>query len=291
MTSPSPEPPAHNKLVSLLRQGPHNNNVAQWSGRVAELLLSESCLRVANTTFDFREIEFYFHSDGFPDPFVHCDEQQRESATWYFHRTGQSLRGGTYKGLDLTFGPKGTYGGILLRAIRDAKGKFTSGSSLCVDTIVQAAAAPDHKTLSPIARSTSAFSPENVMTVCPREPSPTTIYRTARVGLTLKRAQSHPRMVDYIAQRLRFLTGRNELESKLENKGRHLLHIALHQDEQSPEQIAAISGARPSVVQRHIHDYEEGKSMAVREFFGRGLSTGDACAMLGAVAVRFRKEP
>ncbi len=38
------------------------------------------------------------------DPFSHCDAMQQTCAQWYFHKTGGKYRGGTYKGLDVTFG-------------------------------------------------------------------------------------------------------------------------------------------------------------------------------------------
>ena len=65
------------------------------------------------------EIEFYqFIEKLHPDTFTHCDDMQRECGKWYFHRSGKSFRGGTYKGLDISFGRgKQGYGGVLLRSI------------------------------------------------------------------------------------------------------------------------------------------------------------------------------
>lgn len=53
------------------------------------------------------------------DTFIHGDDLQRQNGQWYFHRYGSnSYKGGTYKGLDISFG-KGAkaHGGILIRSL------------------------------------------------------------------------------------------------------------------------------------------------------------------------------
>jgi hypothetical protein len=73
----------------------------------------------------FEEIEFYCHSGIHQDPFAHCNPIQQSFGKWYafvsfnclalhfnswnfffryFHRNGNNYRGGSYKGVDLTFG-------------------------------------------------------------------------------------------------------------------------------------------------------------------------------------------
>ena len=78
---------------------------------VARVLLA-SRLRVNDRSVDLCEIEFYLHGDDHPDPFVHRDPMQRSFGRWYFHRVGENYRGGTFKGLDITFGSDGYYGGF-----------------------------------------------------------------------------------------------------------------------------------------------------------------------------------
>ncbi|KAI0797396.1 hypothetical protein BC629DRAFT_1285897 [Irpex lacteus] len=149
-----------------------------------------------NTEYELLEIEFYlWKADSHEDPFTHGSEEQRRSGRWYFHRaptkaTGASsssgarsataaggYRGGTRKGLDLTFGSpsesspavvssryfqapqSGTKpaqsevkvlsstsqdirGGILLRTIRRISDeKVISGPSVLVDEILRASGA------------------------------------------------------------------------------------------------------------------------------------------------------
>ena len=127
--------------------------------------------------YDILELEFYLNlsrsgADGslytHSDPFTHASEEQRVSGRWYFHRapagknggvSKTGYRGGTRKGLDLTFGgpvesgffassssgassstaksTSDTRGGILLRCLRRRSDKaIISGPSLLVDEIL-----------------------------------------------------------------------------------------------------------------------------------------------------------
>lgn len=64
------------------------------------------------------EIEFYLNCEGHKDTFTHGDTLQHENAKWYFHKMGGNYKAGSYKGLDLTFGHRGsTIGGILIRSL------------------------------------------------------------------------------------------------------------------------------------------------------------------------------
>jgi len=81
------------------------------------------------------ELEFYFCGDKHQDVFTHQDELQKTSGNWYFHKSGSGYKGGSYKGLDITFGQSG-YGGILIRAIETMSGTYIEGPSTCVDQIL-----------------------------------------------------------------------------------------------------------------------------------------------------------
>eukprot|EP00002_Diphylleia_rotans_P037485 TRINITY_DN837_c0_g1_i3.p1 TRINITY_DN837_c0_g1~~TRINITY_DN837_c0_g1_i3.p1 ORF type:complete len:329 (+),score=65.61 TRINITY_DN837_c0_g1_i3:43-1029(+) len=117
-----------------------------------EFLLSE-CVIVANrTALRLVELEIYHYNNAdHSDPFAHCDELQSRWGRFYFHKMGGAYKGGTYKGLDITFGGldrhrEGSdtsdgglveYGGILVRAIQVASsGEVVEGPSLTVDKIL-----------------------------------------------------------------------------------------------------------------------------------------------------------
>jgi hypothetical protein len=92
---------------------------------IANDIINHTVLIVNKKPIQICEIEFYLHCSGHEDPFVHKDNHQSIPNKWYFHRTGNSYKSGTYKGLDITFRPYKTqyikpqkiYGGILIRSI------------------------------------------------------------------------------------------------------------------------------------------------------------------------------
>ncbi|KAI0089672.1 hypothetical protein BDY19DRAFT_993243 [Irpex rosettiformis] len=187
--------------------------ISQFSA-IAEILLNEVQLQITSAqasqtstktpapdvgNYKLLEVEFYLWKDGsHEDPFTHGSEQQKHSGRWYFHRaptkaTGTSssfgsrkataaggYRGGTRKGLDLTFGspmvqrptskvashyfptPQNESarnktpalqavdirGGILLRTMRRVSdNKVISGPSLLVDEILRVSGASSIATL------------------------------------------------------------------------------------------------------------------------------------------------
>ncbi|ESK87714.1 hypothetical protein Moror_1845 [Moniliophthora roreri MCA 2997] len=148
---------------------------------IADALLNrfQLCIRKVNGSeviYRVMELEFYWWKTGcHEDPFTHGSAEQRFSGRWYFHRapkkstdSSRSLtsstgyRGGTRKGLDLTFGGPVTttvsspyfsqseettqtmsdasenHGGILLRSLRRIPDDTViSGPSLLVDEILR----------------------------------------------------------------------------------------------------------------------------------------------------------
>lgn len=110
---------------------------------LARLLLYHYDLWIDDTPYALAEIEFYLHNRDHPDPYVHRNpDQLQTSGRWCFHRAspapGAAFRGGTYKGLDITFGRPGDAGGVLIRAIyRLADGAYTEGPCKTVERILE----------------------------------------------------------------------------------------------------------------------------------------------------------
>jgi 3-methyladenine DNA glycosylase Mpg len=71
------------------------------------------------TRFRIAEVESYVTHDLVPymDPFPHNDVLQREPGLWYFHRKGGTFKGGSFKGMDITFGTDKIPCGVLVRSI------------------------------------------------------------------------------------------------------------------------------------------------------------------------------
>src|SRR4051812_3609018 len=92
--------------------------VQQWFSQIAERLLNATDFVIAGVPHEILEVEFYYRGAEHEDPFAHGDPVQRFPDRWYFHRTGGVYRGGSFKGLDLTFGNRTARAGILIRSLR-----------------------------------------------------------------------------------------------------------------------------------------------------------------------------
>lgn len=87
---------------------------------IAKTLLNKYVLVVQNKQYRMAEIEFYIKSENHNDQYTHGDKNQKKFAKFYFHRyPNGSYKGGTYKGVDLTYGDDDTCFGILIRSIYD----------------------------------------------------------------------------------------------------------------------------------------------------------------------------
>lgn len=76
--------------------------------RIADLLMN-SVAMVVNNQHRYRlvEIEFYLNGGKHPDVFTHSCKDQQTCGEWYFHKMNGTYKGGSYKGLDITFGKAG----------------------------------------------------------------------------------------------------------------------------------------------------------------------------------------
>lgn len=103
--------------------------------KTANYLLNESVLKVNGKSCRIMEIEFYLRCDAHDDKYVHGNKDQLTCGKFYFHKFGPTYKGGTYKGVDITFnyGTEKNYGGILIRSLYDLdEKKFVEGSCNCV---------------------------------------------------------------------------------------------------------------------------------------------------------------
>lgn len=115
--------------------------MANFAQRAASLI-NRTELIINSRPHRIVEVEFYLYSNDHSDPFCHQNAQQLSNDQWYFHRAGKNItssyKGGTYKGLDITFGGKGAYGGILIRSIQDlSQGAIVEGPCKVVDHILE----------------------------------------------------------------------------------------------------------------------------------------------------------
>lgn len=167
--------------------------------------------------YEILELEFYFHKPScHADPFTHRATEQGRSCQWYFHRTptatgvsATSYRGGSRKGMDLTFGSSiislsesvsqadsdSIRGGILLRTIRRVNDqRVVSGPSRLVDEVLAQSGAQSISDLvqskwneDTFAFSTTVPGSRPSLRIIPRQRSSaiTDLYRCPRIGLDL----------------------------------------------------------------------------------------------------------
>ncbi|KAL1704137.1 hypothetical protein EV121DRAFT_280634 [Schizophyllum commune] len=272
------------------------------------------CGDVAETCFRLLEFEVYLHKPGcHADPFVHRTAEQGELGKWYFHRAPgkgtTKYRGGTRKGLDLTFGDADAYGGILLRSVqRVGSAEIISGPSLLVDKIVSLSGASDLVDLveNKWAGNTSAFTPSGLF-LRPREDTACTghidLCRTPRVGLDLSVASR----AEYVAKAYRYIASFDSpLKSRAQTFAGAVYHCCysstqreggtsllasdiekgLH-DPGLTQRLVKLTALSSAVVARYLKDYRSGFDKgSVTSFVGKknvASSPSSYLTMMGAL--------
>ena len=256
----------------------------EWFDAIAARLLNGSRLHVLGQPHRFTEVEFYYHGGAHPDPFTHRDPVQLECGRWYFHRTRGVYRGGSFNGFDLTFGGPDVYGGVLIRGLEKPDGTLVDGPSLCVDHLLAVTGASDVAELDRAIGTRVAWDQTNLlrlMWIDPMDDRP--VHRSARVGLSLKRARKSPEPPRYVLRPYRYFT-----EPRRIGKGKAQMVLALHVAGKSAEEIHALTGCPRATVQRYVSDFEEGRSE--RDFgpyYGIDLSPKDLCRLHGTWHANF----
>jgi hypothetical protein len=107
---------------------------------IADTIMNKHIFKVAAVCYRICEIEFYLHSDLHRDTYIHRAPEQASVGMLYFHKRGNSYRGGSFKGLDITFA-EGAFGGILIRSLlRIHDNVFIEGPCNCVNEILKSSA-------------------------------------------------------------------------------------------------------------------------------------------------------
>ena len=225
-----------------------DSHFQSWFAHIAATLLNGCDFLVTGGAFRIAEIEIYYRGAGHRDPFAHAHPFQLQAGKWYFHRTGGSYRGGTFKGLDLSLGDGSATLGALLRTIVDPAGIAISGPSRIVDHLLRLTGTASVKELDELIAGRSAWNVKSPLAIrTSKRPRTATVFTTARVGLTLKRAAAHPEMPEYLLRNYRFLT-----EPRLIRKGRRQLVQALHQQGLDPEAIHEMTGVPRRAIERYV---------------------------------------
>jgi hypothetical protein len=254
-----------------------SNDLSEWFTAIAARLLDGCRLMVAGQPHRFVEVEFYYCGEGHPDKFTHRDPLQRESGRWYFHRTRGVYRGGSFKGFDLTFGDGTAFGGVLIRGLEASDGSLIDGPSLCVDHLLRTTG---HATIAPLDQAIggrAAWEEGNPLCLEEAAPSGRRLYRSGRVGLSLKKAKPPSDLPRYILRPYRYLT-----EPRRTAKGKPYLVLALYAQGVAPDDIPGLTGCPVKAVQRYIEDFETGRREPdLGGYFGKDLGPKDLCRLHG----------
>jgi hypothetical protein len=258
-----------------------------WFDRIAERMLDGCRLMAGKEAHRFIEVEFYYCGAEHLDPFTHRDPLQLECGRWYFHRSRGTYRGGSFKGLDLSFGDGKAYGGVLIRGLETADGTIIDGPSVLVDHLLVKTGKPTIAALDQAIAARLAWDSEGPLYLEDAPSAGSTAYRTARVGLTLKKARGQPEQPRFVLRPYRYLTRPRET-----GKGKPHMVLALHLAGSDAETIHKLTGCPRRTVERYIADFEAGRRVTeFTSYFGNDLSTGDLCRLHGTWHVHHRPTP
>lgn len=262
---------------------------------MAEILLNNLVLRINNKLFRLCEIEYYLKKNkSHNDIFTHCDKDQATPYRWYFHRqNGQQYKGGTYKGLDLTFGyehlDEVVYGGILIRSICDLENnEVIEGPCKVVNKILEVNNKKsiqdfinDQKALGgydKLSDTLSALECNGLrIELTDNETNnliKLDIYSGPRVGLTLKKLNKLREK--YIMKNYRFLVHPDKIK-----KCRSGIVIKLLNDGLSELEISNHTNIKISYIFKYKVLAEEGTKKTFKDFHKKNLSTNDLCQLQG----------
>lgn len=256
---------------------------AGWFDLVARRLLCGCRLMVGEVPHRFTEIEFYYHGGGHLDLFTHRDPIQKATGRWYFHRTNGVYRGGSFKGMDLTFGGPGAFGGVLIRGIEQEDGPLVDGPSLCVDHLLRTTDAPSVAALDEALDSRPAWDADSPLhLVWLPEVIDRPLVKSARVGLSLKKLRKAEAPTRFILRPYRYLS-----EPRRISKGKQHVALALYAEGRSLEEIRERTGCTRGALERYVADFAEGKKEeSFDTYFGIELGPKELARLHGLWQVR-----
>src|ERR1700722_13444774 len=211
---------------------------APWFSDIVERLLNATDFMVNGIPYRFAELEAYYHGPGHLDTFSHRDPLQRENGRWYFHRSGSQYRSGSFKGLDLVLGDGIAPFGILIRSILDPSGNLIDGPSLTVDHLLAQTKAKNISALDEIINGRKIRDTTSPLAIREsRTIRSATVYRSSRVGLSLKKTKGNLEATRFVACPYRFLT-----EPRSISKGKVHLVLTLHRLGEDVDAIHELTG-------------------------------------------------
>jgi len=282
-------------VTEILNQIPKGDNESQeFFQKLGKFLLNQVVLVAGGKSHALREIEFYWKTEEHQDIFTHSSKVQETCGFWYFHRTGNNYRNGSYKGLDISIGRgKDACGGALIRSLEvlDNSGKFICGPSLSVDHILSMCNANsiselvDEKMKGDISVEKGSDTTPKILyldRVSSNENSSHEVFRSPRVGLNLTKGSEKVELqLKYVYRFYRYFTKPTKIP-----KGKNLQIISLYHEGRKPDEISRLTGAQSKTVTKCIELYESGKSMQPETFLAKKFSDDEVCKAVGSILNR-----
>ena len=269
---PKPDCKTMERLAQLLRMPVEEPKT--YFKELAELVLRDLVLVAGNERFRIREIEFYLNSAIHPDPFVHCDERQLTSGRWYFHSRGGNFRGGTFKGVDITFGGQEEHGGLLIRSIESEARGLINGVCLCAEAMLASTEPDTIAELHALVSTMHVWDPLSPLRLEATARDNSALFSSMRVGLSLKRADEHPKMLKRLASSYRFLNAPKAIK-----KGRMEFALSLLNQGSTIGEVQAVLGASRAAVARW--DQSRKKKIDVQSVVGKSMTRAELCSVVG----------
>jgi hypothetical protein len=167
---------------------------------------------------------------------------------------------------------------VLVRGLETPDGRLIDGRSLCVDHLLSRTGSGTVAALDRSVGERPAWDADSLLRLAEAGQEPgRRVFRSGRVGLSLKRAGTSPEMPRFVLRPYRYLT-----EPRRIGKGKPLLVLALHAAGTDPETIRRLTGCPRQAVRRYVEDFEAGRRLAdLVAYHGLDLKPQDLCRMHG----------
>jgi len=252
-------------------------SAGDWFARVADLLLNRTRWVVGGRPHRITECEFYYRGPAHHDPFTHGDPVQVHAGRWYFHKTAGIYRGGSFKGVDVTFGDGTARGGILIRGLERPDGTRIDGPSLLVDYVLAQNGSPTVAELDRRIGERLAWDGSSPMHFAEVDHLGRGVLACARVGLSLRRARPGTTMPSYLTRPYRFLTEPGTIA-----KGKPHMAMGLYRLGRKSEEIREVTRSPARSIATYIAEYENGlRAGRFEDYFGKETGPRDLCRLHG----------
>lgn len=192
------------------------NEIENEFYNVADIIFNYGKIIVNDTTFLIREIEFYYYKDiEHEDMFTHKNAKQKEMLKWYFHGAG----------VDITFGNKNAYGGILIRSILKVNAK-NSSNNVFIDGSINTFDA----LFSFQKNVTEQNSIQLMFSEKPNYRNEIDIIKSLRVGLSFKKDIDIETQKNFIAKKYRFVVFDKENPKQITQKNKFVLTVSANEN-------------------------------------------------------------